>query len=73
MKSAIIEIDGQIIEICLECYGSIRKKCIRKGMIGRQISVIRKTSIDNVYNHTENGRNYNSLLKGSFMEATVRS
>ena len=73
MKSAVIEIDGQIIEICLECYGAMRKKCIRKGMIGRQLSVVRKTSIDGVYNWTENGQNYNSLLKGSFMEVTMQT
>lgn len=74
MKSAVIEIDGQLIEICLECYGAMRKKCIRKGMIGRQLSTVRKTSIDGVYNWTENDKNFNSILKeGSFMEATMQT
>ena len=63
-KGAILKIDGEFVEIIIECYGDMKRVCDRQGGRGTRIAKVKKMAAEGVYVFNQQGMSASAVMSG---------
>ena len=63
-KGAILKIDGEFVEIIIECYGDMKRSCDRVGGRGTRIAKVKKMAAEGVYVFNQQGISASAVMSG---------
>ncbi len=63
-KGAILKINGEFVEIILECYGAQKRYCKKQGGTGARIAKVKKMASEGVYVFTQEGVSASAVMSG---------
>ena len=63
-KGAILKIDGEFVEIIIECYGDMKRVCDRQGGRGTRIAKVKKMAAEGVYVFNQQGISASAVMSG---------